>query len=564
MSLELAEQHGVFDAIADADAAWDLARRAVPSVTPDDAQAAAAAGTGVPWLPDPLAARWQVRPDPASGLPAVSGTWAPPPGGAPLAHAPVVLELRGGPAASIAVEGSTVVVTLPRGAELDVLVSSAPQARDVGALALPGWPQETPADEVRAAVLDGRHGHITPARAVRLVHAVQRPLLAPDPTRFAASRAPGDTGVVVAAESGVVFGDRPTTGRLALRARWREPVEGGPAHDAFADVGAQTVEPGAGHHRWTPLRHELGDTRRRTIAYSLVAAGRFADCFPAGTDIAVEGPARVLDVPSAARPAAPVLRDVVPTFARESAGVVPGWSRLTRRRRGGLVRVRMAPGWWSSGTGEQLALVVSPDAFPPGRARPWLTEAGRDPLFEVAAPLHWPTPGQVAGTTTAVWLEEAGGMVAALGVDPRRDPATGEWVAELDLGPLAASSHRPFVRLALARLQPVSLPRLHLSPVVHPAPLQLLPHRDLEIRRDGMRLAVTLTGVASDRGNDEPGTVVETWIERWTGPPGAATTTFTALDGEPGAWVRLPGEPAVAPLNADARAPRPAGDRRLR
>jgi hypothetical protein len=564
VSLELAEQHGLFDPIADADAAWALARRAVPSVTSDDAHAAATA-SGVPWLPDPMAARWVVRPDPRSGLAPVSGTWAPPPDGEPLGHAPVGLELRGGPVAAIGVEGSTVVVTLPRGAELDVAVSSAPLRDDVAALALPAWSRETTVDEIRAAVLDGRHGHITPARVVRLVHAVQRPLEAPDPIRFSASRALGDTGVVVAAETGVVFLDRSTTGRLALIARWREPAESGPAPVSFADVGAQPVEPGSGPHRWTPLRHELGDTRRRSIAYALVAAGRWADGFPPGTDIAVEGPARQLEVPSSARPAAPALRDVTPAFARDSPGASSGWTRLTRRRRGGLVRLRMAPGWWSSGIGEQLAVVLAKDGFPPEAARPWLTEAGRDPLVDVAAPLHWPTPGQVVGPATEVWLEEAGLMVQAVGVDPRRDPATGEWLADVDLGPLTLSSDRPFVRLALARLQPLSLSRLHLSPVVRPAPFQLLAQRDLEIRRDGTRMTVTLAGIASDRGNLEPGTLIETWVERWTGPPGPATTTFTDLDGQPGAWLRLPGEPAVTVLNTavelpDPRATAAAGD----
>src|SRR5690606_32452332 len=65
-----------------------------------------------------------------------------------------------------------------------------------------------------------------------------------------------------------------------------------------------------------------------------------------------------VEVPSTARPDPPRVAWIVPTFGWSEAATLFGRER-TRTRRGGGLRIFLDRPWWSSGYGEQLAVVLA-------------------------------------------------------------------------------------------------------------------------------------------------------------------------------------------------------------
>jgi hypothetical protein len=172
---------------------------------------------------------------------------------------------------------------------------------------------------------------------------------------------------------------------------------------------------------------------------------------------------------SSARPVPPVVRSVVPAFTWEetSAGGV-----VTRRRLGGRVRVELARPWFTTGAGEALAVVGPVDGQPPPELWPYLTQRGRDPLWDTGVPSRWPAPGG-----DRVRLVETGAEVMAV---PHAVWAFGESrYADVQLPP--DESYCPLAQLAVARYQPNSLGGLELSPVVRTDYVPLLPDRTLTV-----------------------------------------------------------------------------------
>jgi hypothetical protein len=77
--------------------------------------------------------------------------------------------------------------------------------------------------------------------------------------------------------------------------------------------------------------------------------------------------------------------------------------------------------------------------------------------------------------------------------------AAGRWVADVDLPGLAATSYRPFVRLAVTRYQPASLDDAHaVSTIVRTDLVQLMPDRTLTLDTSGADLVVTLEGLGPE------------------------------------------------------------------
>jgi hypothetical protein len=96
----------------------------------------------------------------------------------------------------------------------------------------------------------------------------------------------------------------------------------------------------------------------------------------------------------------------------------------------------------------------------------------------------------------------------------------GRLSCDIQLGPIAG--YMPFVRLALARFQPSSVPGLHLSPVVLTDFVQLTPDRQVTLMRapdapNRIQLSVSgnMTGQTFDPGGQLlPTNAVEVTLER--------------------------------------------------
>jgi hypothetical protein len=233
---------------------------------------------------------------------------------------------------------------------------------------------------------------------------------------------------------------------------------------------------------------------------------------------------------------------------------------VVRRRLGGRLRVELARPWFTTGEGEQLAVVLTGTVPPPPALRRYVTEVAKDPtFFTMARPDRWPGAAAFDGTPATVALPEAGTDVVVLPYDVLQHD--GAWAADVPMPGVDAGSYRPFVRLAVARYQRDSLPGLELSPVVLAPLVQALPDRTLTVdTRAAGQVSVSLEGHGPRAGGPNRVDVV---VERLVSPAAAgAGPTATALAAEPppgvAAWVGMAvssaelGQPVVVPRAADA------------
>ena len=555
----------------------------------------------LPYLPDPYAVGVSLvfyeagaphaLPEPRA-LQAVTvpypGTWP--------ALQPLRIVVERGDVLGAQVVEHEVKVTVPPGEQVRVAVSS---TVDVGELEQFGlWRSHLasvvdPADGyttdevVAAAALmraasSGWTWWLTPSVDVRLVHAVPEPVRPPELSALSLFLRP--PGRSVAAFTGLVDVHGSSTDMLVVRASWTEQVDdvtaSGPQEVSKSDVVVRSpvgereqtgvlflydFQPtgplaqafgGAGFHR---MLQTFEDTHYRRVTYVPAGTTRYAEFFDA-SQIPVEpetGEPVVLDIPSSARPAAPLVLDTVPLLRWEEE-TEPDEPFAWRQVRRSGVRIWLARPWFSSGDGELLGVLVfdpdewvpnaDPDALwsrqpkarqaPDGATSLW----GADPIvqhggatstptvppllsfdqllldaFETAAAesvaIRPPLGGEVFGGRDRGWPDAPGHPVAVaaaiplrdvrehpsvrvLGYRPEYDEASGRWFADVVLHETPALW--PFVRLAVARYQPHSIAGCELSPVAVTSWVQPLPTRTLTVSRpDPQHVQVTLTGVVN-------------------------------------------------------------------
>ena len=260
-------------------------------------------------------------------------------------------------------------------------------------------------------------------------------------------------------------------------------------------------------------RHQFGDTRHHFVHYTSVATSRFREYFEpaAGLDFTRSSEPVPVHVPASARPLAPLVRYVIPTF---------GWQReaTTNVKRsirfGGGLRVYLDRPWYSSGADERLAVVTVPsgtnltDEF----REEWkalVTQWGQDPIWKTAplpeAPAPWNFPDAV-NREFDLPLEERQAAVAGGGpgnVDVAAfnvhfDDARKMWYCDLTVD-VPNPTYGAFIRLALARYQPYAIKDVKLSRIVLTDFAQLTPDRAAVVSADPYAprtLRVTVSGVA--------------------------------------------------------------------
>jgi hypothetical protein len=411
-------------------------------------------------------------------------------------------------------------------------------------------------------VLEGGHDLITPSRTLTLVHAVQQPLGSPQfvqlpvvhrPTApiFASALRNSFTPITawrsygshVAVLLGGLEVNGATSSKIDLEARWQEaiddPAEPAPTkawHSAHVETlplattdagvifsdGTQTRMVGTYVPQvdalWfsapidelegvtTPSEvaaplHRLDDTKHRWVGYTAIANSRFQEYFPAGLDFTRSSEPLLVDVPSSARPLVPDLVYVVPTFGWEQQETTNVKSSI---RFGNGLRIYLNRGWYSSGDGELLGVVLWNGAAPdyPTRElyKPFFTQWGNDPVWKTGfledVPSIYDFPEAVT-TATALTLEESARPFDVAGHTVSFDSERKLWFCDVQLQ--NSSSYMPFIRLALARYQPHSISGIELSRVVLADYAQLTPDRSAVISMDPAdtrRAQVFIGGVA--------------------------------------------------------------------
>ncbi|MEU1814923.1 hypothetical protein ABZ543_06975 [Streptomyces roseifaciens] len=481
----------------------------------------------LPYLPDVLARGVSLRGLPRTDAPETydfTGPW-------PQAR-PLRLRIEEGDGPPTPPRGGVVTVFLPKGETVTVRMSCRVDAADLGVFRvwqlLTGsalWqdpvrlPQQKK-DELTAAAAAGENWMITPWVDVTLVHAVERPLQPPVLGELSFFREEGGTSAEI---SGTVQNHAKSTGRIDLDATWTEwhddVTEPAPQRiTGRAHVGEVTVRPfeddlridGFPHE----VRHEFRDTRHRNVTYTPTATTRFREYFhPAITDrtelITSRGPdsrgpsGNGWPVLSTRRPEPPEVSHLVPTF---------GWERTVDRVRHQVTQVRRHAGvraylkrpWFSSGDDELLAVVLDPGSRLPAEL---VTRCGIDPVWADDSvlprlrPSNFPNAARTASGVLAEQVGKAPVTVPLVAFAPQFDQVSGLWTCDIDvdLGDLADSpAYFPYVRLALARYQPWSLDPLHLSKVVLPEFVQLLPDRTVTAAMTAAnRFRIELSGPAA-------------------------------------------------------------------
>ncbi len=312
----------------------------------------------------------------------------------------------------------------------------------------------------------------------------------------------------------------------------------------------------------TDHRHDFGDTKYRRVNYMLTETTRFREHMPEeiasnGELLIRKSEPITVDVPNAAPPAMPRVLYVVPTFGWERKREL---GKFTSLRKGGGLRVYLERPWFSSGEGELLGVILSTTPGVPtervaaaapstqargvtaaGRTatakaqetraqtarpriqtrtvargarlvlpsvpealRPYVTLWGMDPLWRAGgiATAEFPVPEDFA-----LAEEILGGLVipempdtrgfTAVGHRVEFDGERGLWYCDIEIDPHDA--YFPFVRLALARFQPISVRGAHLSKVVTADFIQLAPDRtvSLAFNRSNLReMNLTVSGAS--------------------------------------------------------------------
>ena len=264
------------------------------------------------------------------------------------------------------------------------------------------------------------------------------------------------------------------------------------------------------------------------------------------TDTSVPSSQRRVNVtvPSSARPIAVQAEWILPAFAWSDS--VRGTQRNSTRE-GGWLRLYLARPWFSSGIDEELAIVLQPADSSRNDARDALvTQWALDPITRggdlPAGSRQFPKASHFDSrlVTRNVRLAEmdanvdlvryrigsanAAGRIS--GFDAERDL----YFVDIQLDP--AGAYRPFVRLALARYQRVSVGGLNLGPVSLVDVVQLEPDRTASVtHRTGTNEAtVTLTGrsyevISNDMKQAGNGPGPATFIlERYDGPADSKVT----------------------------------------
>ncbi len=399
-------------------------------------------------------------------------------------------------------------VELPEAQRATVRFSSVLDPADLPTRGVWDWTErQAPANlaAVKASIIAGQHWAHLPWRDLTLIHAVQKPLAAPAVV-VTSAKSLGESNVVLA---GNITSDAASTGRIQLEAAWTDPVDDvtapAPGTETVQASICEVVIPDGSattavidSATGAPPLLELHDTKFHQAAITPIAVTRFAEYFPASTNTAaattLAGPAFSTAILNSARPAPPLVRYAVPHFDWDT---LPGAAGITERTRTGGLRVYLDRPWYSSGAGELLAAVYLDGQAFPDNADPvakLVSCWGADPIGRTA-----PVPGSAGGVNfpgativTGLTLAENAAVVAAAGFAPVFDAERKLWFADLSID--AGDGYWPFVRLALARLQPNSLAGAHLSPVHRNDFIALPPRRHAKVAVVGGSIQIDVDG----------------------------------------------------------------------
>ena len=426
-----------------------------------------------------------------------------------------------------------ITLVLPRGTALRTRVASTLDLSDLAVLG--PWLQLPPALQqlpgIPEAAANGWLWALTPPTPLTLVHAVPRPIRAPEPIGFTVYRAQNATSVMLL---GGVELHGPSTDSLIVDARWDEVLD--EASDEQwktlpnqRQVAATTaIEPWediailagghpdktyddqvVGHLRTHRAVHEFGDTKHRLVRYRFRATTRFREYFtPAELAplAASDDPALPIDdgrstvsaevelhVPNTSLPAPPMVHSVIPLFRWEESPE-PDQPLARRRTRRSGVRVYLERPWFVTGADEQIGVVLAIGQRP---ATTFTSQWGGDP-FWMGSIVADRDVLQLTDLLSAVGLDDYDSVAGPCGKPqpyasaddpnvkvmvvpyrPQYNLERRQWFVDIGF----PARFWPFVQLSLVRYQPYSVDGRHISKPVRCDFVQVVPERTASVSR---------------------------------------------------------------------------------
>lgn len=376
-------------------------------------------------------------------------------------------------------------------------------------------------------IAGGQHWMFSPWRQLSFVHAVQQPISTDDTGK----KYPAIVNMVPERDYGDNFSwlntqllvHGPSTGQFDLDAEWQDWI------DDVNEPGPQVIDVKAKVFHFTTLyqvldyvfgnivknnpfpaiKHTFNDTKHRFVNYHPIATTRYREYFftlikEKGTafKLTTQGPAmEKVNILSSARPVAPQVEYVIPTF--EWNRTTTGKKTVTGRVSG--LRVYLKRPWYSSGEGEQLAVVLYMKAITdnlPGSDKTVYTTWGTDPAKLSAALPNGITPtandfvnlkneNKAYPISTA---EHPTAKVAVAAFDVKYDAERQLYYADIMFN--IGTAYYPFVRLALAAYQKHSVRKDNtdccLSPIVQPDYIQIPAPRTSSVEFGNTRRDITV------------------------------------------------------------------------
>jgi hypothetical protein len=362
--------------------------------------------------------------------------------------------------------------------------------------------QTSPSPDFTRNVLEGKNPLFTPAKTLRLVHAVQQPLFEPrfsgdlvdisvpqlqrrnlsDAECIKVRREPNSTYATLNADVRMPGLSAET---YKINGSWLEAKDDG---KTFQLVKLNAVAFGGtldnvDHKLSIEGRHEFNDTKHREITYEVSAKTRFEQYLsvPPGAPLTRESRRVRIHVPNSAVPPPPEIQYIVPTFGWEPQQTTT--TTVTKRRRGGGLRVYLNHRWYETGTDEQLGVRVAIGSDDVEEDDLQVSRWGRDPISSVTGPGTLLSEAALKGDNAdREELAEGARRVAVVGYAVRYDQQRNLWFCDLEIDP--GRAYFPFIRFALTRFQPYSLKNFSCSPTVVSDFCQLAPDRTISFRRD--------------------------------------------------------------------------------
>jgi hypothetical protein len=513
ISLEMAISHGLFDPCdvnkfndeVEAVRERAAAERWSPFFSKDK----------LPFFPDPTVTGVRVR-----GLPTQNGKnngtrvipFAKPSGTRVILHDATG---RQGEYHDVPTGTSELHIYLVPGADVPLLISSCISASGFDLLSAASFVEPATRPSIRTAAMAGMNETLCPPRLVRAIHAVSTPKA---PTEVTIK--PVRTAFASRAQlSGTIKLDSGQAGTIEFQGTWDEVIDDPnvPLPRTVSQLVGKssqqslpTGSPGTVNIVNVDAFHDFTSTAARTVTYQSFVASRYKSFFPGAT--AVAGPRLQVPVKSSAPPPPPRVISIVPTF---------GWD-APHHRSGFSLRIYLDRPWFTSGLGEALAVLLPPKGTAIGTvvSKPWYSQWGRDPLWPdgpvsqdlplVLRPEHFVgrssalAPSNLSLTTTGGSSDPVEVALYDLEIARNYNMDRRLWFVDMavDLGQLRANSvYSPFLRLALARYQPLGLAPpedqqdMRLSTMTTADIIQLTNDRIARMTRSGDQISLFLEGI---------------------------------------------------------------------